>query len=61
MAISLQKFGKNEGETGSGVNRGEFGKGSGGEGGEAGGGGRKGRGIVTLPVCFGEFFTQLLA
>ena len=38
MAISLQKFGKNEGETGSGVNRGEFGKGSGGEGGEAGAG-----------------------
>ena len=34
MAISLQKFGKNEGETGSGANRGEFGKGSGGEGGE---------------------------
>jgi hypothetical protein len=60
LAISLQKFGKNEGETGSGVNRGEFGKGSGGEGGEVGGG-RNRRGGVTLPVCFGEFFPQLLA
>ena len=59
--IFLEKFGEDEGETGSGENRGEFGKGSGGEGGEAGGGGRKRGGIVTLPVCFGEFFTQLLA
>jgi len=56
----LQKFGKDEGETGSGVNRGEFGKGSGGKGGKAGGG-RNWRGGVTLPVRFGEFFPQLLA